>query len=122
VARPKKADIEKRENRLTIYLTDQERDALKQAANMQNRPMTQAILEAIHQWLDRLINPPEALRMAKHEQIMSRESETLRGYICRNGHPFWVEWVTATEPRCCPVCGSEREMKRIWDGTIKKGF
>lgn len=122
MARPKKAEAEKRENRLTIYLTDQERNALKQASDMQNRPMTQSVLEAIHQWLHQLISPPEAFRVARHERIMSQESETLRGYICQHGHPFWVEWVTPTDPRCCPVCGSEHGIRRIWDGTIKKGL
>lgn len=122
MARPKKADTEKRENRLTVYLTDQERDALSSVADTQDRPMTQVVIMAIKEWMDRLLNPPEALKIAKYEGIMKQEKEMTRGYICRNGHSFWIEWTTATEPRYCPVCGSEKEVKRIWDGTVRKGM
>ena len=39
MARPKKADSEKRENRLTVYLTDEERDTLTGVADREGRPM-----------------------------------------------------------------------------------
>lgn len=120
MGRPKKPDIEKRENRLTVYLTDEERDTLATVAERENRAMTQVVIVAVKDWINRLMNPPEPIRIAKHDKIMQEKSEALRGYVCRNGHPFWVEWVTPTAPRCCPVCKSEQEIKRIWDGTIQR--
>jgi hypothetical protein len=122
VARPKKASSDVRENRLTVYLTDEERDALENVAQLQERPMTQIVITAVKDWMGRLMNPPEALKQARIERIMKQDNETVRGYVCANGHPFWMEWVTPTGPRCCPVCGSEREIKRAWDGTVKKGI
>lgn len=122
MARPKKAANEVRDNRLTIYLTDNEKESLHRVSEAQNRPMTQLVNTAVQEWLNRLIEPPEGLRTARYENIMEQDTEMLRGFICRNGHPFWVEWVQPTNPRCCPVCGSEREIRRIWDGTIRKGF
>lgn len=120
MARPKKDESEKRENRLTVYLTDDERDTLATVAEQENRAMTQVVIVAVKEWINRLMNPPELLKQAKYEKIMQTHKESLLGYICRNGHPFWIEWASATGPRFCPVCGSEKEIKRAWDGTIQR--
>lgn len=122
MARPLKKDFEKRDNRLTVYLTDKEREALNDVSKTQDRPMTQLVIHAVREWISRLSEPPESLRQAKHEKIMGQDKEMIRGFICRNGHPFWIEWVEPMSPRCCPVCGTEREIKRIWDGFVHKGI
>jgi hypothetical protein len=88
VVRPKKPVIVRRENHLTIYLTDEEQVTLTTIAKLDNRAMTQVVVVAVKEWINRLMNPPESLRQTKYEKIMQEKSATLRGYVCRNGHPF----------------------------------
>ncbi len=122
MARPKKNKSEIRDNRLTIYLTDLERQVLNEVATIKDRPLTQIVILAVRDWIERLSEPPIVWRRAKHEKTMQQEKEHTRGYVCKNGHPFWIEWATATEPRYCPVCGSTADIKRTWDGIVKKGL
>lgn len=118
--RPKKAEQEKRENRLTVYLTDQERDTLTAVAEREGRPMTQIVVRAVKEWIDRLLDPPEALKKAKFERIMEQQEESVRGFVCPRGHTFWIELVQPTDPRCCPVCGTERDIRRTWWGKVTR--
>lgn len=120
--RPKKSDEAKKDNRLTVYLTDQEQSALKDASEVQNRPMTQIVTTAVHDWLMRLVEPPESMRKARYERIMNEQSLTVTGYTCPQGHVWWIDWAEPMDPRCCPMCGTERELKRIWGGTVKHGL
>jgi hypothetical protein len=84
--------------------------------------MTQLVVTAVKAWIAQLLALPRPLLVARYEGIMHQDSQMLRGYICGRGHPFWVEWVTPTSHRCCPVCGTEQEIKRIWDGTVRRGL
>lgn len=106
--RPKKAEGDKRESRLTVYLTDEERDTLATVADRAGRAMTQSLVMAVKEWVQCLVDPPETLKRARYEKVMEQQSEMLRGYICRNGHPFSVEWIHPSCARFCPACGAER--------------
>lgn len=83
--------------------------------------MTQLIVTAVKEWLERLEEPPEPLRVAKHERIMSETSKMVDGYICRRGHVFWVDMSSPIGAMYCPECGSQREIRRIWSGTVRRG-
>ena len=120
--RPKKNDEARKGNRLTVYLTEQEAEALKVVSEQEDRPMTQIVTTAVRDWLLRLLDPPESLRKAKHEKIMEEQSEMVRGFICERGHIFWVDWSEPMDPRRCPMCGMERNIKRTWSGTVNRGF
>lgn len=119
--RPKKDGL-KRDKRLTVYLTETEYDTVHAVAEHDNRAMTDAVIGALRDWLGRLIEPPESWRSAKYEAVMKEQSLTVRGYVCRNGHPFWIDAVEGFAPRFCPMCGSQTEIKRAWGGTVKRGI
>ncbi|MCL6442963.1 MAG: hypothetical protein K6T83_05830 [Alicyclobacillus sp.] len=119
--RPRKAESEKRSYKLSIYLTEAEHITLAHVANSMDRPVAHVVVEAIRQWLDRLANPPEPVRQARYGRVMDQDDEMLRGFVCGNGHPFWVVWTWPSPPHCCPVCGA-REVKRTWDGVIRRGI
>lgn len=120
--RPKKDAQERRDQRLTVYLSEQEQTALRDIADQQQRSMTQVMTDALRDWLMRLIDPPESLRQARYERISNETSLTVRGYACARGHVWWVDWAEPMDPRYCPQCGSQREIKRIWGGTVKRGL
>lgn len=120
--RPKKTNTAKKDNRLTVYLTDTEAEALKAVSERDERPMTQIVTSAVREWLLRLLEPPESLRRARHETIMQEQSLMVRGFICANGHTFFIDWVEPKDPMTCPMCGTAREIKRTWGGTVKRGI
>jgi len=84
--------------------------------------MTQVVTEALRDWLLRLVDPPESLRKARYEKIMKEQSIQVRGYVCRLGHTWWIDWTEPTVPRKCPMCGSDHDIKSIWGGTVKRGI
>jgi len=122
VARPKKETDDKRDQRLTVYLSEQEQTSLRDVSEQQQRSMTQIVSEALRDWLLRLMEPPESLRKARYEKIMEEKSLMARGYICRHGHTFWIDWVEPKPPMYCPMCGSQQDMKSIWGGNVKRGI
>lgn len=117
--RGKKPDGEKRDNRLTVYLTEHERDSLTHLAESEGRAMTQIVVLAVEDWARRMSGVSMEEDRASFEAVMAQQNPMLRGHVCRNGHAFWVEVLTGA--RYCPICGSERELKRTWDGRIKRG-
>ena len=119
--RPKKQADTKKDNRLTVYLTDTEAEALRAVSERDERPMTQIVTSAVREWLLRLLEPPESLRTARREAIMQEQALMVRGFVCSNGHSFFVDWVEPKEPTTCPICGSTRAIKRTWGGTVKRG-
>ena len=120
--RPKKSEAERRDHRVTIYLSDDEQNALRDVSEAEERSMTQVVTAALRDWLLRLVDPPESLRKARYEKIMDEESLMVRGYVCSRGHSFFVDWIEPMDPRRCPMCGSERDIKRTWSGTVKRGI
>lgn len=120
--RPKKMDEAKRERRLTVYLTDQEKEVLEAAAERHNKPMTQIVTEAVHEWLMRLLDPPESLRKARYERIMNETAMPVRGFVCPKGHAWWIDWSEPMDPYRCPICGAERDIRRAWGGIIRRGL
>ncbi len=117
--RGKKPDGEKRDNRLTVYLTEHERDKLCHLAENEGRAMTQIVVLAVEDWARRMSGPSADANRASFETVMNQYDCILRGHVCRNGHAFWVESLMGA--RFCPICGSERELKRTWDGRIRRG-
>ncbi|MCL6488722.1 MAG: ribbon-helix-helix protein, CopG family [Alicyclobacillus mali] len=118
--RPKKRDDAKLHNRITVYLTEAELNQLRTVATHTEQTQTQIMREALQMYLERLTYPVE-VKIAKHDEIMRRNDAMLRGYLCANVHPYWILWSNATEPRFCPVCGSQREHRRTWDGLMRRG-
>lgn len=60
MARPKKDAAEKRDKRLTVYLTEEERDTLYATAERENRAVTQVVITAVKDWIHRLTEPSTA--------------------------------------------------------------
>ncbi len=104
-----------------MYLTEEEREMLGLLAERENRPMTQVLVLAMKEYLSNRLNPPEPLKKAMWERIMREERVWLKGFVCRNGHPFWIEAAEPMQPDICPVCRSERQLARTWEGIIQRG-
>ena len=66
VARPKKETADKRDRRMTLYMTGLEEPAIKDVAEAQNRPVTQIVQEAIRSYLDRLAEPESTQLRSLH--------------------------------------------------------
>lgn len=96
MARPRKAHGDKRDKRLTFYMTDDEAARLSAVADHMGLEKTKIVAKALDEWIHRLENPPEVLKQAKYEKIMELGSEEGEGYICSRGHLFWLEGVPPT--------------------------
>lgn len=121
MARPKKDPGEKRDKRLTLYLTSTEYDQLNLLAEASNLDKTKIMNRALQQHFKTLEEPPPALRLAKQEQIMNQDKLQVSGYVCANGHPFWIESVWPSPPEYCPCCG-DKNIKSAWGGITRKGI
>jgi hypothetical protein len=77
MVRPKKPENQKRHNRLTVYLTDAEREELSYIAMRENCTMTQIVVVAVKEWLQRVSNSPEPFRQDKPIHVMPRYTEKL---------------------------------------------
>ncbi len=120
MARPKKETDDKRDRRMTLYMTGLEEQAVKDVVGAQNRPVTQIVQEAIRSYLDRLAEPPTVFRQTRVDAVMHDDHDSLKGYVCARGHTWWVPWYAAMPVRCCPLCGTERELLHTWNGDIKR--
>ena len=121
MARPKKDPEEKRENRLTLYLTNREEEELNLLADSMGLNKTKIISRALQNYVKILENPPPVLRKNKVHEVMRLEEERVRGYVCANGHPVWIEWSWPSPPEYCPCCGIDK-FESTWDGVVKKGL
>lgn len=121
MARPKKSEEEKKDKRLTFYMTEEEETRLNSVATHLDLEKTKIVAKALTQFLATLENPPDGLKQARHEKIMQSDTEPGQGYICARGHAFWLEWDWPSPPRSCPMCG-EQQIKHTWSGRILKGF
>ncbi len=121
MARPKKDPGERRDKRLTLYLTSPELEQLNLLAGASELDKTKILNRALQRYFKTLEEPPRALRQAKREQIMNRDKEQVSGYICVKGHPFWIESTWPSPPEYCPCCGV-RDVMSTWGGMVKKGF
>lgn len=121
MARPKKDPDEKKSERLTLYFTPGEAERLSILSISMSLDKTKVISKALEQYVKTLENPPPALRQASHEKIMQENNERLNGFICAQGHAFWLEWIWPAPPLSCPCCG-EKVIKSTWAGIVKKGF
>ncbi len=119
MARPQAPVGQQRNQRITLYLTDVEWQAVHEVASREQRPLTQVFLRALTAWLDRLSDPVPQWRQARSERIMGANSEELIGWSCDRGDAFWTPWSAAMYPELCPVCGSH-ELKRTWGGVIHR--
>ena len=105
---------------MTLYLTEHEELTLKEVGQTRQRPVTQLVQEAIAAWLDRLLDPPAVHERAKFDAIMQEDRKTLQGYLCTNGHTFWIDAWEGKDPLCCPLCVNNTKVKRTWEGTIQR--
>ncbi|MHB1681555.1 MAG: hypothetical protein ACYCYO_01825 [Bacilli bacterium] len=105
---------------MTLYLTDVEEEALKEIAQAQNRPATQLVQEALSAWLERLEDPPALLARARFEDIMNESRDAVRGYVCYRGHVWWQREWGAIPSQYCPVCGSRKDLKWTWSGSVER--
>lgn len=121
MARPKKRSDEKKSERLTMYFTPGEFEMLNTLSASRGIDKTKIISQGLNIFLKTLEDPPDNIKRATYEAIMKKDKEDVRGYVCNNGHPFWIEGTWPNEPRNCPCCGSE-SIKACWDGFVKKGY
>jgi len=75
VARPKKDPGEKRENRLTLYLTSREEEELNLLAESMGVNKTKIITRALQNYVKTLENSPPVLRKNKMHEVMRLEEE-----------------------------------------------
>lgn len=121
MARPKKAISEKRNKRLTIYLTEDEEAQLNGISKQLDIEKAKFVVKAINNEINGLDNPPEILVKAKNKAILESQLEEVRGYICENGHIFWLDWTWPSPPNGCPCCNAKTNFT-TWSGRVSKGF
>lgn len=121
MARPFKLEEERRTQRLTLYFTPPEEDRLNTLAEVLHTDKTKLILTALERYVRSLETPPEPLRQARQEEIMRLTQDRVNGYVCTNGHAFWLEAAWPSPPKRCPACGTS-DLKAAWGGMVKKGF
>ena len=121
MARPTKPTERKRAKRMTLYFTPEEEERLATVAAHLQMDRTKFVVQAIDTAIDTLSTPPPSLIQSKNKEVMETREEILSGFICSNGHPFWLEWAWPSPPEYCPCCGS-KQLSRTWAGNISKGF
>ncbi len=121
MARPKKQETEKRNKRITVYLTEQEETALNTIQTNLNYDKAEFMIEAMKEKITCLENPPEAIIKSRYNKISDSKEEMVNGYICSQGHVFWVDWSWPSPPRNCPCCGIKLNEK-TWSGRVLRGF
>lgn len=121
MGRPRKEDKDKRDKRLTYYMTEEEEKTLIEVAKKIDKDKTKVVAQALERFYKQLEDPPEFLKISKSEEIMSANSLDLTGFICENSHTFFIQWNWPTFPKSCPLCNSS-EIKKCWSGKIKRGL
>ena len=121
MARPKKDPEAKRNKRLTLYLTGGEEDQLNLLAESTGINKTKIIARALQDYVKRLEDPPEPIKKNRLHDVMSVDKESVKGYVCGNGHLLWLEWAWPSDPMYCPCCGTDH-FYSTWDGTVQKGL
>ena len=121
MARPKKDPGDKRDKRLTVYLTGKEEKMLNVLAESTGLSKNSIISKAMDQYVSALEDPPPRLRKEKLNEIMSLDEERVRGYCCTAGHPIWLEWTWPSPPNHCPCCGRS-DFTETWTGVVKRGL
>lgn len=121
MARPLKPEGERRTERLTVYLTGQEEEQLNNLAQAMDTDKAKIAVNALNRYIRSLEDPPESLRKARQEVIMQQSREHVTGYVCANGHAFWLEAAWPAPARRCPACGND-SLKTTWSGTVTKGW
>lgn len=121
MARPKKPAGEKRSKRLTHYMTADEEKMLEVYSEHLGLDKTKIVQKALDRYFQMVENPPEAIVQSKNAEMMNVDEVMLQGFICTNGHLFWMEWAYPAPPSGCPTCGNVN-VKRTWSGKVKKGF
>lgn len=121
MARPPKPEGERRSRRLTVYLDKQEAETLESLSEATQTDKTKIVIAALKHYTRSMAEPPEPLRRARQEAIMQQDTEQISGFVCSNGHTFWLEAVWPAPPRRCPACGTD-SIKATWGGTARRGF
>lgn len=121
MGRKLKADIDKRTERLMIYLTPDEVAELVAVVNHQGTDKTKFVVSAIRKSIDTLTNPPESLVVSKVDKVMNSKGESVAGYVCEKGHSFWIDDCFPSPPICCPACGS-KVIRSTWHGMATRGY
>lgn len=121
MARPQKAMSERRNKRLMIYLTGDEEAKLNGISKQLDTDKAKFVVKAINNEINRLDSPPETFVKAKNKAILESEREEVRGYICENGHIFWLDWTWPSPPNTCPCCNAKDNFA-TWSGRVLKGF
>lgn len=121
MARPRKNVEDKRDKRLTFYMTTEEEERLSIIAEHLGMEKTRVVAKALDKWIQTMKEQPEQIKQAKYEKIMELDHEDGEGYICSKGHLFWLESTWPSPPLNCPAC-EERSFKRTWYGRILRGF
>ncbi len=121
MVRPKKNPADRKENRLTLYLTKAENLRLESLARHLGDNKTTIVTRALEQYIKNHENPPETLQKAAKKEIQELEKDVVRGYYCKNNHLFFIDDALSAEPKLCPYCCTE-DIGSIWVGVVKKGF
>lgn len=120
MSRPKKDQDEKRDKRLTVYLTNDECERLRTLAAREGRAINQLILLALADRARRVLNLPEEEELATFEEVMNEKGDYLRGFACEHGHLFWTEWLDTQHTVYCPICGATMNHRRTFDGMVNR--
>lgn len=110
---------EKRDKRLTVYLTEQEETRLDAVVKHMGTSKAKFMIRAMNREIHQLEDPPELLVQDKIGEIMESQEEPVSGYVCSNRHVYWIGQSQMQPPDRCPVCGA-RDTKRTWVGTVHR--
>lgn len=106
---------------MTVYFTEAEAAEVESIAKFKNTDKAKFVVSAVRSTIDALAVPPPEMAAEKHAAIMDSTTETVKGYICTNGHVFWLDDCWPSPPLSCPACGI-KSIRSTWYGTTTKGF
>lgn len=121
MARPTKAEGEKRDKRLTIYLTEGEERALNAYSEAIGTDKAKIVVKATIDAIEKAADIPEPVRVNKTSPIARRDGCTVRGFVCDYGHAFFLPSEYGTFPDHCPRCGTSK-ISVMWAGEVSRGF
>jgi len=118
LARPRKPENQKRSEKITVYMTPQEIKQLEFLIEGEG-DKSRIVNKAIRQYIKTLQEVPAPLRRAREEEVQHLNNQPVNGYICGNGHAFYLEWEWPSPPRMCPACGSQY-IRSTWEGEVMR--
>lgn len=107
----------------TMYTMSQDTASLSgplQGAEILRDDKSNVTQEAIEEALSMMTYTFYHAKQLHQEHIHDSTQEHVHGFVCGEGHLFWVDWASVGTPvKRCPVCSSQT-LSTTWRGVVQK--